>query len=359
MVILTFLIGVATTFFTIFAVHILCYRRHRTWFQTVVGIIMAMWAVWFAKDLVTCWPGMYRDDVLTRIYFIDGWTALAYTSFIFEVVLPGWTTWRRMLLLAIPFALFTLGYALWPCRQMVWGYTTFLWCYGWTIVIISWFKMKRYLCYIRSEYSTIEKIDVSWLRPVFLFAIIGQLLWLFISFYANAVADSVYCASSIALWLMVLHYSWNFEPIVVEKEQAITPKQSNTLVMEDVAEHQKNVRYQLPDGKLEQVMEEKKLYLEPNLTLKALAQELNTNRTYISTYLGRKVGMTFYDYINQLRIVRAALPLMNEHPEFKFEVIAKESGFASMSTFRRAFAKVTGKTPSQYEDSMSDQQQIS
>lgn len=121
MVILTFLIGVATTFFTIFAVHILCYRRHRTRFQTVVGIIMAMWAVWFAKDLVTCWQGMYRDDVLTRIYFIDGWTALAYTSFIFEVVLPGWTTWRRMLLLAIPFALFTLGYALWPCRQMVWA----------------------------------------------------------------------------------------------------------------------------------------------------------------------------------------------------------------------------------------------
>jgi AraC-like DNA-binding protein len=60
------------------------------------------------------------------------------------------------------------------------------------------------------------------------------------------------------------------------------------------------------------------------------------------------MGQTFYDYINQLRIERSTLPLINEHPEYTFEFVARQSGFISMSTFRRAFKKITGQTPSQY-----------
>lgn len=96
-------------------------------------------------------------------------------------------------------------------------------------------------------------------------------------------------------------------------------------------------------------MEEQKLYLNKNLTLQELAMALGTNRTYVSNYLSQVRGQTFYDYINQLRIERASLPMMREHPEYKLEHIAQESGFASISTFRRAFIKLTGQTPSLYE----------
>jgi AraC-like DNA-binding protein len=102
-------------------------------------------------------------------------------------------------------------------------------------------------------------------------------------------------------------------------------------------------------------MDEEKPYLRPSLTLKELAHELNTNRTYISNYLNQQMKMTFYDYINSLRIERAAIPLMREHPEYKYEYVASESGFASISTFRRAFVKVTGMTPSQYVAALSVQ----
>ncbi|MGM9689322.1 MAG: helix-turn-helix domain-containing protein [Bacteroidaceae bacterium] len=40
---------------------------------------------------------------------------------------------------------------------------------------------------------------------------------------------------------------------------------------------------------------------------------------------------------------------MKEHPELTLEHIAYESGFNSTSTFRRAFVKLTGKTPSNFE----------
>ncbi len=357
MIISAFVVGIATAFFAIFAVHILLYMPRRTRFQTVVGIIMAVWAVWCAKDLVICMPGMYVQPVLDWILIIDGWSALTYTIFVFEVVMPGWVTWRRLLLLSLPFMLFTVGYALWPVREVVYAYSVFLWCYAWTIVIVGWTRMNRYLRYISREYSNIDKIDVSWLRPVFLFAIIGQLAWLFTSLYSNITCDIVYYISVIVLWLVVLRYSWNFQPIAIgtESEEAETSVYDGSLVAITDEASQGEVKNLLSFGRLDKLMDEEKPYLRPSLTLKELAHELNTNRTYISNYLNQQMKMTFYDYINSLRIERAAIPLMREHPEYKYEYVASESGFASISTFRRAFVKVTGQTPSQYAAALSAQ----
>ncbi len=348
-----FLIGITTSFFTIFAIHILCWRKRRTRFQTVVGIIMAVWAVWCAKDLVTTFPHMYRSEVLRWILIIDGCSALTYTIFIFEVVMPGWTTLRRLALLTLPFALFVLVYALWPSRGVIYAYITFLWCYAWAVVFVGYIKMKRYLDYVRREYSNIDKIDVSWLRPVFLFAIVGQLAWLFTSLYASVATDIVYLFSIIVLWLVVLHYSWDFQPIVVENETEQAESMGDMKTMEESLANTTGAPSEKPispiaHGKLEQLVEEQKLYLRPNLTLQELAQALGSNRTYVSTYLSQVMGQTFYDYINQLRIERSAIPLITEHPEYKFEYIAHLSGFTSMSTFRRAFIKKTGQTPSQF-----------
>ena len=330
----SFLIGVATAFFTIFALHILFWRQERTRFQTVVGVIMAIWAIWCAKDLLITFPGMYKRQVLDWILIIDGWSAITYTVLLFEVVSPGWTSWRHLILLSLPFAAFTIAYSVWPVRDIVYVYSAFLWCYAWTVVIIVYRRMRRYLRYVHSEYSNIDHIDASWLQPVIIFAIVGQLAWLFTSLYATVLTDIVYYISIIALWLLVLHYSWDFRPITITDT-------NNTC-------HQKDT-LPITRGTLEQIVEEQQLYLNKNLTLQDLAQALNTNRTYVSNYIGQVIGLTFYDYINQLRIERVSLPMMREHPEYKLEHVAKESGFASISTFRRAFVKFTGQTPSQYE----------
>ncbi len=356
-----FLIGAATAFFAIFSLHILFWNRHRTRFQTVLGIIMAVWAVWCAKDLVTTFPDMYCEDVLRWIFIIDGWSALSYMVFIHEVVTPGWTSWRRLGLSALPFLAFTVGYAVWPSTEVVYAYAAFLWCYAWVIVIVGWVKMQRYLRYVRREYSNIDRTDVLWLRPVFLFSIVGQLAWLFVSLYASVVADIVYYLSIILLWLLVLHYSWRFRPLKIEKDSALEAdcggcaEPATGLFLSDAGSENVGMTLSppLPCGKLERVVEEQRLYLHPDLTLQELAVALNTNRTYVSNYLSQVVGLTFYDYINQLRIKLSAIPLVTEHPEYTFDYVASQSGFASISTFRRAFAKYTGKTPSQYVAEMS------
>ena len=329
----SFFIGFATAFFTIFAVHILFFRPQRTRFQTVVGGIMAVWALWSLKDLVLTFPGMYTPGALRWVMMVDGWSALTYAVFVFETTMTGWFTHRRFLLLSAPFAAFTLAYALWPTEAVTQAYAVFLWFFAWTVVIVGYVKVRQQIRYVRENFSNIEQIDSSWLTPVMIFSIVSQLAWLFVSFYANTRADIVYYVSVILLWLMVLRYSWNFTPIRVPDAEAVpvaAPKEYTFA------------------GRLEQTMDEQQLYLNDSLTLSDLARAIGTNRTYASAYLQQVKGLTFYDYVNQLRIERKSIPLMREHPEYTLEHVARESGFRSLSTFRRAFVKLTGTTPSQF-----------
>ena len=336
-----FLIGASTMFFAIFAIHILWWRQNRSRFQTVLGCIMAVWALWNLKDLITTFPGMYTQDVLNWIMMIDGWSALTYTVFVAEVVMPGWVTLRKLARLSLPFAVFTLLYILWQDQWVIYAYTVFLWFYAWTVVIIGYVKMKRYLKYVHDNFSNIDDIDVSWLKPVFGFVIVSQLAWLFTTLYASITTDIIYYLLVILLWLMVLKYSWNFRPIVIESNNE--------------SERSANNKNELPfaEGVLERLMEEQQLYLKKDLTLSDLAEALGTNRTYVSKYLSQVLNQTFYDYVNQLRIERVSIPMMREHPEYKLDFVACESGFASISTFRRAFIKLTGQTPSQFVASKS------
>lgn len=55
-------------------------------------------------------------------------------------------------------------------------------------------------------------------------------------------------------------------------------------------------------------MEKECLYLDPNLTLAALAARVGTNRTYLSDYFCNVRHVMFYDYINGLRIQKNVYP---------------------------------------------------
>ena len=191
------LIGASTAFFAIFAIHILFWRKDRTRFQTVLGWIMVIWALSNLKDIVLTFPGMYTQHVLDWIMVIDAWGALGYTVLVFEVVMPRWITLFRLSLLALPFALFTLLYMIWPVQEVIYAYSAFLWCYAWTIVGIGWVKARRYIRYVRENFSNIDRIDVAWLKPVFFFSIVSQLLWLFTSLYATVAVDIVYYISTL------------------------------------------------------------------------------------------------------------------------------------------------------------------
>lgn len=97
-------------------------------------------------------------------------------------------------------------------------------------------------------------------------------------------------------------------------------------------------------SRFQSLMMEKKLFLQPKLTLDEVAEELHSNKTYISKLVNNTYNLGFPELINTLRVDYAEQYILS-HPNAKQEEIAANSGFLSASSFNTTFKKVTGVTP--------------
>ncbi len=97
-------------------------------------------------------------------------------------------------------------------------------------------------------------------------------------------------------------------------------------------------------------MVKNKPYLNNELTIQDLAEQLKLSAQEISTYLNKELGVNFFNYINSFRIEEAKQRLTN--PTYDNETllgIAYDSGFNSKTSFNTLFKKETGMTPSEYK----------
>ena len=101
------------------------------------------------------------------------------------------------------------------------------------------------------------------------------------------------------------------------------------------------------EQRLDDLARKTKFYLRKDVSLKEIAAALVTNRTYASRMINEVKGCKFNEYVNMLRLERAdelfhTKDYMNTH---SIRDLAEACGFASVSTFRRAFAKKYDRTP--------------
>ena len=80
------------------------------------------------------------------------------------------------------------------------------------------------------------------------------------------------------------------------------------------------------------------------ISLARAAREACLARCYFSTYFRRHLGIGFHRWLTCLRIQRAARELIDS--DESVTEIAWAVGFQDMTTFTRAFRRVTGTTPS-------------
>ena len=100
---------------------------------------------------------------------------------------------------------------------------------------------------------------------------------------------------------------------------------------------------------LEQLMNEVKLYRDPNLGLCSVARKIKISSNYLSQLVNKLTGKNFTDYINTFRVEDAKQKLTNKnYSNYTIVGIGLESGFNSKSTFYSAFKKLVGKSPSSY-----------
>ncbi len=94
-------------------------------------------------------------------------------------------------------------------------------------------------------------------------------------------------------------------------------------------------------------------YTRPGLTITDVANDLLTNRTYLSSYINTTYDTTFREWITRLRIEYAKRLLLGS-PELTVQDVSERSGFQSTSHFIRIFKERTACPPAKWRKSVSE-----
>ena len=94
---------------------------------------------------------------------------------------------------------------------------------------------------------------------------------------------------------------------------------------------------------------ENKPYLNPDLSLRDLAKQIDIHPNHLSWILNNSIGLNFNEFINQYRIEAFKTNAKaQENAYLTIEGLAYESGFNSKTVFNTYFKKETGLTPRQF-----------
>ena len=135
------------------------------------------------------------------------------------------------------------------------------------------------------------------------------------------------------LGLLGLRQKFTYETIEAELQEPIEAVSA--------IDHTQNTKLA---ERIDAIIEEKQLFLLPNLKVSDIANELCTNRLYISHAINSVMHLSFSDSINKKRI-EFATQLFCTQPNKPITDIALESGFASQNSFYRNFKNFKGCSP--------------
>ncbi len=100
-------------------------------------------------------------------------------------------------------------------------------------------------------------------------------------------------------------------------------------------------------------LEDEQLYLNPNLSLKMVAECGKISPAYLSQLFSRYSKENFNETINKLRVKEAKRMLMDsEYNKYSISAIALESGFNSRSNFYASFKKQNQISPAEFKKSL-------
>jgi len=108
-------------------------------------------------------------------------------------------------------------------------------------------------------------------------------------------------------------------------------------------------RHDAVEARLAQLMGgDAPLYLEPALTIGQVARRSGYPEYLVSAVINRRLGGSFWDYVNRLRVEAVRARLADPAETRTILDIAYACGFTSKSTFNAAFKRQLRETPSGY-----------
>ena len=212
-------------------------------------------------------------------------------------------------------------------------------------------------------FSKILSFDnLKWIYTFFKLGLFTYLFWIIALAISVALnfKEFIYSYYPLRVLTTVLIYWIGYQAILqlrLLKERKSLRKQLNfKSVTEDSnfkKGDEKDADKKLLFEKVKLLINEKKLFIEPKLSVDFLANEVDINATKLSNIIKQFSDKNFNDFINEFRIELAKELLKNEdYKNYTITSIGLESGFNSKSTFYATFKKNTGFTPTEYQKSL-------
>lgn len=376
------------------------FYRHCSRLKIYVSLLMLTIVAQYVKDLIFI-GNTYYSSRLEEQYAssIDLLTLPMYAIVLVEACRPLWMNWSRAFCFYIPFVVLMVTFWVHPVPLAYYAmHVVALFCAA-CIALWALRELPRFERALKEEYSYAEYINLHWLRGVILLFFCLLMLWVYDSMSSGVRYDNIFLFNSLVMWIAAC-FCFYRQSVVINavKSYFVEPSEDNAetnldaaendldkamahleaaetdlnaphahtqpeSVAETVAEPQpvaeQPVEPEPEELKLQQeaafaermylLFEKEHVYLNPRLRLSELAMLLGTNRTYLSQYFNQNCESTFYDFVNDYRIHHAKLLLHST--DDTLETIAMNSGFNSLSTFRRAFVQREGMSPIEFRAS--------
>lgn len=376
------------------------FYRHCSRLKIYVSLLMLTIVAQYVKDLIFI-GNTYYSSRLEEQYAssIDLLTLPMYAIVLVEACRPLRMNWSRAFCFYIPFVVLMVAFWVHPVPLAYYAmHFAAILC---AVFILLWAlrELPRFERALKEEYSYAEYINLHWLRGVILLFFCLLMLWVYDSMASGVRYDNIFLFNSLVMWIAAC-FCFYRQSVVINavKSYFVEPSEDNAETNLDAAENdldktmahleaadadlnaphahtqpenvaetvaepqpvaEQPVEPEPEELKLQQeaafaermylLFEKEHVYLNPRLRLSELAMLLGTNRTYLSQYFNQNCESTFYDFVNDYRIHHAKLLLHST--DDTLETIAMNSGFNSLSTFRRAFVQREGMSPIEFRAS--------
>lgn len=208
------------------------------------------------------------------------------------------------------------------------------------IVIYGFVAVRRFNQELAACFSADEHLSLRWTWLLLLFYLALAAMWFIATKVGSDVTAAIYNTVCSLIFALLCYFVYRQDDMLEALDRGASAPSTSTGTLGQAGGRQAGFHFAQA---LHDTFELGHIYLNPTLNINGLAQQLGTNRTYLSNYLNQQLHTSFYEYVNGWRVKHAqqllattALPL---------EDVASQSGFNSLSSFRRYFKKATGKTP--------------
>lgn len=339
--------GACCTFF-VYEAYFYFLRRKQQRFYRTCAYIMIFWAILLIKDpfyLIF----EHNKPIYDLLMLIDMSALFTCSFYCIELLSPQKVTWKRISTHTAPY-LITL--AIYTFRPEQWAFNLSIYGMSAYCVIIICYLIRLTIEHkkaVANNFSDTNPADIRWLWQAVSIFLVLLSPWILICYYKNPITDGLYYLAIIAVWGLSIYHT---------HRQNLRLSEVRSIMTEDLTQEKPDKQYAPNfDKEVEELFHHQKTHRDPHLTLARVALLIGTNRNYFSYYLNNTLNVNFSDFINGFRLEDAEQMLNDPNCNLSQDSIAQNVGFNSLSTFRRAFFKKHGITPSQYRKALHNKQQ--